>query len=227
LERKIRYTHICPFCEEGNAVEVEYSTRIKLGRRMVLIEGLKKAVCEFCASESIPNVFIDSNLALINQAGDDCRGAVSAGMLRALREDWSLTQVDASKLFGAGKSSFAKWESGQAKISTPAALLIQAAMNVPGVIPYLGKLAKMALRKSDAKEKPQAIVPVTFSGGYETVRFCEDVAANVLLFKHRGALKPHRMTAESDALDKGDWDGVFSSPTKYNPEASVKLEAAA
>ncbi|WP_374317203.1 type II TA system antitoxin MqsA family protein [Aquabacterium sp.] len=223
----MKYTHVCPFCEEGNAVEVEYSTRIKLGRRMVVVEGLKKTVCEVCASESVPEELHDVNLALINQAGDVCRGAVSAGMLRALREDWDLTQVDASKLFGAGKSSFAKWESGQAKISTPAALLVQVAMNVPGVMPYLGKLAKMAVRGKLPHGKSPTALPVVVSGAYETVRFPDNVAANVLFFKHRSTHKSYRMATVSDVLREEDWDGIYSPPKKYSPEALVPLEAAA
>lgn len=223
----MKYTHICPFCEEGNAVEVEHSSRVKLGRRMVLVEGLKKTVCEVCASESVPDVFHDLNLALINRAGDVCRGAVSAGVLRTLREDWSLTQVDASKLFGAGKSSFAKWESGQAKISTPAALLIQVAMNVPGVMPYLGKLAKMAVRRRVPVLELPAVVPEAASGVYETVRFPDSIAANVVQFKHRSAHRSHRMSTTSDALREEDWGSAYSVPKKYNPEALMPLEAAA
>jgi putative zinc finger/helix-turn-helix YgiT family protein len=223
----MKYTHICPFCEEGDAVEVEYSKKIKLGRRMVLVEGLKKTVCEVCESESVPDAFHDLNLALINHAGDVCRGAVSAGMLRALREDWDLTQVDASKLFGAGKSSFAKWESGQAKISTPAALLIQVAMNVPGVMPYLGKLAKMAMRVKVTHRKLSTVVPGAVSGAYETVRFPDNVAANVVQFKHRITHKPHRMATTSDVLREEDWGSAYSSPKKYNPDVSMPLEAAA
>jgi len=223
----MKYTHVCPFCEEGNAVEVEYSSKVKLGRKMVLVEGLKKTVCEYCESESVPEAFHDSNLALINHAGNVCRGAVSAGMLRALREDWNLTQVEASKLFGAGKSSFAKWESGHAKLSTPSALLIQVAMNVPSVMPYLGELAKMIVRGRLPHRELPAVVPEAVSGAYETVRFPDNIAANVVQFKHRNAHKLNRLPAGSDVLREEDWGSEYSSPKNYNPDASMPLEAAA
>jgi hypothetical protein len=53
-----------------------------------------------------------------------------------------LTQRNASKLFGAGDSAFGKWESGQLP-SGPAALLLQSAMHVPGVIQFLASLAQV------------------------------------------------------------------------------------
>lgn len=223
----MKYTHLCPFCEEGSAVEFEYSAKVKFGRRMVLVEGLKKTVCDFCGSESVPDAFHDVNLSLIRNAGDVCRGAVSAGMLRSLREDWELTQVEASKLFGAGKSSFAKWESGQAKMSTPAALLIQVAMNVPGVMSYLGGLAKMKVEQAVPVKNSPELRSDVFVGAYETVRFPEDSAANVLQFTHHKTHKIRRAINAADVLREEDWGGGYFSPNIYAPDALVPMEAAA
>jgi len=133
--------HTCPYCDVGDLCEVEYTGDIKSGRVVVSVPGLLKLVCQECGEESIPLELYDRNFALIKEATENLQGAVSRGLLRRLREIWGVSQRDASRLFGAGLSSFGKWESGQAKMSTPAALLVQCALNVPGVVPYLARLA--------------------------------------------------------------------------------------
>lgn len=139
------YDNVCPFCDSSDTVVMSYAKDVKLGRRKIRIGGLRKLHCEACGSDSVPGGLHDANLALINEAAEGNRGAVTVGVLRTFRESWSLSQKDASCLFGAGKSSFAKWESGQAKLSTPSALLIQIATKFPFVVPYLAKLSGTTL----------------------------------------------------------------------------------
>lgn len=102
-------TNCCPFCQTETTEAVTYSSDIKFGRRTINVAGLKKAVCTSCGSESVSAQMHDENLDLILKAEESTQGAVTPGLLRALREQWNLTQVEASKLFGAGKSS---WYSG-------------------------------------------------------------------------------------------------------------------
>ncbi len=173
----------CPFCQTGNTEVVTYSSDIKFGRRTINVTGLKKYVCTHCASESVPAQMHDENLDLILKAEEATQGAVSTGLLRLLREQWSLTQVEASKLFGAGKSSFAKWESAQTKMSTPTALLIQVASHIPEVVPYLAKLANVEIAShkntTDANASHQRDTVA-----YETVSLSTQVHNGEVLSRH-------------------------------------------
>lgn len=137
--------HICPFCEVGEMTRVAYTDTVKAGRRSVQVPGLLKLVCAECGEESVPAQVYDRNSKVVEEALAATSAAVSRGLLRRLRETWDVSQRDASRLFGAGESAFAKWESGQARMSEPSALLVQCALNVPGVMEYLASLAKIAL----------------------------------------------------------------------------------
>lgn len=218
------YNHVCPFCEEGTARESVYSSHVKLGRRSVLVEGLKKTVCELCGSESVPEEFHDANLALIQQAGESCRGAVTEGMLRNLRETWKLTQKDASLLFGAGKSSFAKWEAKQSKLSTPSALLIQTALHVPGVIPYLAKLANLELPQC-TKGKESKAKDHRIRGAYETVQLSAGEASNGILMMqttHRAHVRHTKPELPNDI----EWGSTVVSSGGEVGDFRTLLEAA-
>jgi putative zinc finger/helix-turn-helix YgiT family protein len=171
-------SHVCPFCGEGVATEVAYSSTVKFGRKNILVEGLKKTVCSACNSESVPEQLYDQNHLLIQKAGEYCQGAVSEEMLRDFRVEWSLTQAQASEMFGAGASSFAKWESQQTNISTPAALLVQVANKFPKVVVYLAAMANVPLScQSAGVSKIGARRPKLF-GGYESICMSSHEATN-------------------------------------------------
>jgi putative zinc finger/helix-turn-helix YgiT family protein len=197
--------HICPFCEEGTTKEVTFSKSVRVGRKSVVVEGLKKRVCLACQSESVPGHLHDANLDLIEAAQARVAGQVPVSALRELRERWDLSQKAASKIFGAGPSSFGKWESGQANMSTPSALLVKVALRFPQVVPYLAKLAGVSL--GDV-----AIAPESRSsfGAYETVHVTGPaVNGNVFLLpqvRSRG----HAHGSASAALRALDWHDVAS-----------------
>lgn len=133
--------YTCSYCEIGTLSEVTYAQPIKAGRRTVNVEGLSKLVCSHCGEESIPLAMYDRNAKLVEDALLTTSAAVTRGLLRQLRDQWNVTQREASMIFGAGESAFAKWESGQARMSEPSALLVQCAISVPGAMEYLAKLA--------------------------------------------------------------------------------------
>ena len=159
--------HICPFCEEGSTKEVEFSQEIKAGRKSVLVTGLKKRVCTLCQSESVPAALHDQNMDLVEAAQERVKNLVPTAGLRTLRERWDLSQKVASRIFGAGPSSFGKWESGQSSMSTPAALLVKVALRFPLVVPYLAKLA--GVRLGDV-----SVGNTIEHGNYKTVHFDAD-----------------------------------------------------
>jgi len=147
--------HICPFCETGEMSVVEYSEAIRAGRRAVEVDRLRKLVCEYCGEASVPLEMYAHNTRRVDEILASTPAAVSQGLLRRLREVWGVSQRDASRLFGAGASAFGKWESGQARMSDPSALLAQCALNVPGVMEYLARMAKIEVSAHPHAHKPK------------------------------------------------------------------------
>ena len=135
----------CPLCQSV-CQQVVHGHTMRFGRRTIGLDGLRKWVCGECGFEFNDETQSAHNLQIIEEATRSHQGATTPGMLRKLRRHWGLTQATASRIFGAGPSSFAKWESGQSRMSQPSALLIQAATHVPGVMTYLAALARLPLR---------------------------------------------------------------------------------
>lgn len=140
---------MCPYCEADGLELVRYTDRLKMGRKVVEVTGLSKMVCSECGSECVPLELFAMNAPLIERAASATSAAVSPGALRKFRECWGLSQRDASRMFGAGASAFAKWESGQSELSTPSALLIQCAFKFPDVVGYLARLATVSLQTQE------------------------------------------------------------------------------
>ncbi len=130
----------CPFCESSDVAVVSYERMAQVGRRKHNVVGLRRSECSHCGEIFVSASQHDYNVALIEYMGSSKQAFVSPGFIKKLREKFCLTQRNASKLFGAGTSSVGKWEAGQLP-SGPAALLIQCALHVPGVVQFLAKLA--------------------------------------------------------------------------------------
>ncbi len=172
-------THHCSYCNSTNAAIVEYSESFKVGRKQLEVSGMKKVFCADCQSESIPLDLLEHNQELFVAAEAAATKLVTPGSLKELRDMWGLSQKEASKIFGAGLSSFGKWESNQTNMSTPAALLIKVAYNIPEVVPYLSQLANVEL-KQDTYGLKGLSRPIP-NGAYEAVQFV-DVAMNGNVF---------------------------------------------
>jgi putative zinc finger/helix-turn-helix YgiT family protein len=211
----------CPFCETGTTEVVSYTSTEKFGRKTVNVEGLLKLVCNHCHSETVSGDLHDHNLALFIAAEEATQGGVSPGLLRTLRENWDLTQSEASKLFGAGPSSFAKWESSQTKLSTPAALLIQLASRFPEVVPYLAQLADMRLKLRTEKHEPINSA-TSHQPNYETVRLTIDVQNNWI----RSNTKLTSQLPLTTSINQSNWGTADFSRASNNEQYSLDPVAA-
>jgi putative zinc finger/helix-turn-helix YgiT family protein len=210
-------TNCCPFCQTETTEAVTYSSDIKFGRRTINVAGLKKAVCTSCGSESVSAQMHDENLDLILKAEESTQGAVTPGLLRALREQWNLTQVEASKLFGAGKSSFAKWESAQTKLSTPTALLLQVASHIPEVVPYLAKLSKVEI-KSHRNTVYANVSNQLNTGAYETIHLTTE-AQNGEVFWRNTSFPKYLAISSTIKAKKSKWvNAEVTEAARYNED---------
>jgi len=141
----------CDFCGSANIHEVSYDDVWTSGRRKISLAGLKKLACPDCGEEYVTAEQSAFNHGVFEKTVRESAEAVTPGLLRTLRHTYELTQKEASRLFRAGDSAFGKWESG-ATPSGPAALLIQCALYVPGVMDYLRSLASDKVEKIEKVE---------------------------------------------------------------------------
>jgi putative zinc finger/helix-turn-helix YgiT family protein len=193
-------SYFCPFCETGTLTSVQYTEHVKAGRRVVEVPGLTKMICAECESESIPSEVYEANSEIVRSALVAQRGAITRGALRRFREIWGVTQRQASVLVGAGVSSFAKWESGQAHLSTPAALLVQCALRYPSVVEYLADLAEVKL-------EPIHVIDTTVPSE---------------MGWHSWYSPDTRFGAEQSSLRLMTVEGRFASPKPRPPRASIE-----
>lgn len=198
-------THHCSYCNSAHTHEVEFTESFKAGRKQLEVAGMKKIVCTKCQSESIPLDLLDSNQELYVAAEAAATRIVSTGTLKEFRGIWELSQKDASRIFGAGLSSFGKWESNQSNMSTPAALLIKVAYNFPDVVPFLSQLAKVDL-KHDSYGFKGLTRPVP-NGAYEAIHIVNDASnKNIIAFPTKSTATakqsaPVQMPVEHDWTD--------------------------
>jgi putative zinc finger/helix-turn-helix YgiT family protein len=173
--------YCCMVCGSSRLSEASFAERVKMGRAVVAVEGLKRLECDACGESFVPEEWADENLMRTRAALDSTQASVSRGMLKSFRQTWGLSQREASLLFAAGGSAFAKWESGQSQLSGPAALLVQCANKFPRVAVYLSRLAKVDLK---AKRRPP---------------FAEEVAA---AFLHEAAEYDCRFSVFGDLVEE-------------------------
>lgn len=178
--------HNCSFCNSTHTNVVDYVENFKVGRKQLHVAGLKKVVCNDCHSESVPANLYDYNLQLFINAEAAAKELVSPASLKELREVWGLSQKEASIIFGAGTSSFGKWESHQSNMSTPAALLIKAASNIPEVVPFLSQLAHVELEQDTYGYK--GLSCLVRRGAYEAMHIApEAMNGNVFFLPNKNS----------------------------------------
>ncbi len=193
----------CAYCDSTDTKVVEHSEIFKIGRKQLTVAGMNKVVCNSCESEFVPTAMFDQNLQKFKAAEASAQNVVSPSMLRDLRDFWQLSQKDASKIFGAGISSFGKWESGQSNMSTPTALLIKVAHKIPEVMPLLAQLAKIQLNQGT--KNLHYFSRSAMAGAYETVHIVnEAVNGNVYVSsKSSSGIETH--TAEPNISVTYEW----------------------
>lgn len=126
----------CAYCEGGNMHEVSVTQDVRAGRSKLVVSGILQWECDTCATVMTDGSQYAQNSKVVEAAEVAMSGYTTPAMLKHFREKYCLSQREASRLIGAGSSSFGKYESGS-HLSKPCAKLIRVAMFVPEAARFL------------------------------------------------------------------------------------------
>lgn len=180
---------VCPFCSSTDVNENAHTEYFSIGRKKYSIPGILSSECSACGEEFATAEQHDQNLIKKKEFTEKVQGFITPGFIRKIREKFGISQRSASKIFGAGESSVAKWESGQVP-SGPAALLLQCSAHVPGVVEFLASLAEVEI-----EDCPDELKWVTF----DRPRTVSLVSFRRTINHHREAPKSMYIASEAQA----------------------------
>lgn len=127
----------CPICESGELTSYEYSDEFRHGEESIRVNGLEAMRCSTCGEEVIFPDQARRNHARVVDAKRTFDGLMTGDAVRELRQRLSLTQQDASRIFGGGTNAFSKYERGDVSQSVAMDRLLRIASAFPFVVSYL------------------------------------------------------------------------------------------
>ena len=120
-------TH-CKLCKSENVKSQDGVEDISYKGRTIQVL-ITYSVCENCAREFITKPQILRNEAALRAAKKKFDGLLSAEDIVRAREELSLTQEQASRVFGGGRNAFSKYERGEVSQSVAMDKLIRICLN--------------------------------------------------------------------------------------------------
>lgn len=130
----------CPICNEG-------PLRQQIGKNAVEYKGqtaeldLHYSVCDACGSEQTDAALMRTNKRTMLAFKKRVDGLLSGAEVRALRQQWKLSQAEAAKLFGGGPVAFSKYESDDVSQSEAMDRLLRLVAAMPSALHYLQRQA--------------------------------------------------------------------------------------
>jgi len=105
--------------------------------QVVRVDGLECYVCELCGADPVFPDQIRRNERRIADAKRRSDGRMTGDEVRAVREQFGLSQQEASELFGGGVNAFSKYERGAVLQSVAMDRLLKVAAFYPFVLDFL------------------------------------------------------------------------------------------
>jgi len=128
----------CKLCQSENItdfVEVEGVTY----KGSELQVSIAYSVCNDCKREFISKPQILQNEAALRNAKKEFDGLLSSEEIVRARQELSLTQEEASRVFGGGRNAFSKYERGEVSQSVAMDKLIRICLNHRDVFQELAR----------------------------------------------------------------------------------------
>lgn len=144
----------CPLCNQHTLVEVaDIEHLFRYLKKEYAVKGLERTLCQSCGSS-----FQTPSQSLANKEAIECFtrklvGELGPREILALREKYSITQADATKIFQCGPKNFSKWERGEVAPTGATALLLKAALELPKLMKHLAAKAGIEIHSSDTTDR--------------------------------------------------------------------------
>lgn len=154
MSRKFE-TEDCPICHVGKCVphnDGEKVLRHKGKDRR--LTGLHYSICNHCGTQGMTEDQAEENRRLITAFEDGLKDYISPANIRAIRQKYRISQVEAAAIFGCGTAYFSKWERGEVAPSGSCAVLLKAALRNEATMLDLAKQAGVTV--SIPPKKPDA-----------------------------------------------------------------------
>ncbi|QXI45166.1 type II toxin-antitoxin system MqsA family antitoxin [Pseudomonas wayambapalatensis] len=126
----------CPICGEGYLHEIGYDHEFEHNGHSGIVH-LKISKCDECLSEVPTDSQTLANKRAVIAFEKSADNRLSGSEIRSIRKALSLTQAEAAKVFGGGKSAFSKYESNDITQSESMDKLIRLCHEVPQAYDWL------------------------------------------------------------------------------------------
>lgn len=134
----------CPICDQGVLQTRTYGRDMQHKGVDISVEGLQYDNCPDCGAEMTSPEQLDQNAKIIREAFIAERARVkreqnllTGAEIRSIREHLSVTQKQASKIFGGGPTAFSKYEAEDVVQSAGMDKLLRLAAEVPAAAEWL------------------------------------------------------------------------------------------
>jgi len=128
----------CKLCQSVNIADfVEVEPIVYKGSELQV--SIAYSVCSDCKREFISKSQILQNEAAFRTAKKEFDGLLSAKEIVRARKELSLTQEQASRVFGGGRNAFSKYERGEVSQSVAMDKLIRVCLNHRDVFQELAR----------------------------------------------------------------------------------------
>lgn len=123
-------TETCPICGEGELHEAAHDRPVEIDGHKGYVYT-KSSECDVCGCVQASPTQLRDNLRAMTAFEKEAVGRLTGKQMREARTKLGLTQVEAAKIFGGGKNSFAKYEADDVTQSEAMDNLVRLAIELP------------------------------------------------------------------------------------------------
>lgn len=142
----------CLECENGHLTASLFADDFQHEGQPVHVDGLECYVCGQCGADPVFPDQIRRNERRIADAKRRSDGRMTGDEIRAVREQFGLSQQEASELFGGGVNAFSKYERGAVLQSVAMDRLLKATAYYPFLLDFLRIESRQAERETPRAE---------------------------------------------------------------------------
>lgn len=119
---------LCPLCGEGHLIPCTEETMTEYAGQQGKVT-LRFAECDVCGSEITDDADSRANKRAVMAFRKSVDGTLSGAEIRALRDQYGITQDQAARLFGGGPKAFSKYETDDVAHSAAMDTLLRLALS--------------------------------------------------------------------------------------------------